>query len=159
MHFALIVKLLLLLVVANGTPVFVKKLLGDWWAQPGLMLADGRPLFGPSKTIRGVVLAVVATSAVAALIGLGWKLGAVVGVVAMASDLLSSFLKRRMGLPSSSMAFGLDHIPESLFPLLACRLMLPLGWLDIVVAVLAFLVGGLVLSPLLYKLNLRDRPY
>jgi CDP-2,3-bis-(O-geranylgeranyl)-sn-glycerol synthase len=162
MNFALIAKLLLLLVVANGTPVFVKKLLGNRWALPldgGIVLADGRPLFGPSKTVRGVVLAVLAASGVAVLIGLGWKVGAVVGAVAMASDLLSSFLKRRMGMPSSSMAFGLDHIPESLFPLLACRLMLPLGWLDISLAVLAFLIGGLVLSPLLYKLNFRDRPY
>ncbi len=162
MHFTLIVQLLVLLAVANGTPVAAKKILGDRWAWPldgGMVLADGRPLFGPSKTIRGIVLAVLATSGVAALIGLGWKVGALVGAVAMASDLLSSFLKRRMGMPSSSMAFGLDHIPESLFPLLACRLLLPLSAADIAVAALVFLVGGLVLSPLLYKLNLRDRPH
>jgi CDP-diglyceride synthetase len=162
MHVTLIVQLLVLLAVANGTPVVAKKILGDRWAYPldgGMVLADGRPLLGPSKTIRGIVLAVLATAGIAALIGLGWKVGAVVGAVAMASDLLSSFLKRRMGMPSSSMAFGLDHIPESLFPLLVCRLLLPLSGADIAVVAVAFVVAGLVLSPLLYKLNLRDRPH
>lgn len=162
MHIALFVQLLVLLGVANGTPVAAKKILGDRWARPldgGIMLADGHPLLGPSKTIRGIVLALLATAGMAALIGLGWKVGALVGAVAMASDLLSSFLKRRMGMASSSMALGLDQIPESLFPLLACRLLLPLGALDIGVTALVFVVGELVLSPLLYKLNLRDRPY
>ena len=43
---------------------------------------DGRPLFGPSKTL--------ATAGVAALLGLGWKIGALIGIAAMASDLLAS---------------------------------------------------------------------
>jgi hypothetical protein len=34
---------------------------------------------------------------------------------------LSSFIKRRLALVPSSQAIGLDQIPESLFPLLACR--------------------------------------
>jgi CDP-archaeol synthase len=162
MHFALILQLLVLLTVANGTPVAAKKILGDRWAYPldgRIVLADGRPIFGPSKTIRGIVLALLATSGVAALVGLDWKVGALVGAVAMASDLFSSFLKRRMGMASSSMALGLDQIPESLFPLLACRLLLPLSALDIGVTALVFVVGEIALSPLLYKLNLRDRPY
>jgi hypothetical protein len=79
--------------------------------------------------------------------------------VAMAGDLFSSFVKRRLGLPPSSMALGLDQIPESLFPLLACRLLLPLTWLDIGVAVVLFFVGELVLSRILFKLHVRDRPY
>jgi len=53
---------------------------------------DGKPLFGASKTIRGVVLAVAATTLVAPLVGLPWKIGALVAVFAMIGDLLSSFL-------------------------------------------------------------------
>ena len=75
----------------------------------------------------------------------------------MAGDLFSSFVKRRLHLVSSSMAMGLDHIPESLFPLLASRW--PLNILDIVAGVTIFVVGALALSPLLFKLNLRDEPY
>jgi CDP-2,3-bis-(O-geranylgeranyl)-sn-glycerol synthase len=77
----------------------------------------------------------------------------------MAGDLFSSFVKRRLHMASSSMAIGLDHIPESLFPLLASRLLLPVSMLEIVVGVTIFVVGGLVLSPILFKLNLRDEPH
>jgi CDP-2,3-bis-(O-geranylgeranyl)-sn-glycerol synthase len=77
----------------------------------------------------------------------------------MASDLLSSFAKRRLGLPPSSQAIGLDQIPESLFPLIAARLLLPLGALDIAIATMLFFAGELLLSRLLYKWHVRDRPY
>jgi CDP-2,3-bis-(O-geranylgeranyl)-sn-glycerol synthase len=82
-----------------------------------------------------------------------------VGVAAMAGDLFSSFTKRRLGLAPSSMALGLDQIPESLFPLLACRLLLPLSFFDVVAGVTLFFIGGLILSRILFRFNLRDRPY
>ncbi len=162
MHLVLIVQLLALLAVANGTPVIARKLLGDAFAYPldgGVLFFDGRPLFGPTKTVRGIVLAVTATIACAALIGLGWKLGAIVGGVAMASDLLSSFVKRRLGLSPSSMALGLDQIPESLFPLLAVSPLLPITIADIGLAVLLFFAGSLIVSRILFKLNVREHPY
>jgi hypothetical protein len=158
----LILELLILLAVANGTPVAAKLILGEAFARPldgGAHFVDGRPWFGPSKTIRGILLAVPATMAAAVLIGLGFVVGALAGTVAMAGDLCSSFVKRRLNLPSSSMAIGLDQIPESLFPLLACRLLLPLSLLDIAAATALFVVGELVLSRILFRLRLRDRPY
>ena len=115
-------------------------------------------LFGPSKTIRGIVVSLLATSICAAAMGLGWEVGILVATFAMAGDLFSSFVKRRLHLPSSSMAIGLDHIPESLFPLLASRWLLPLNILDIVVGVTIFVVGALILSPLLFKLNFATSP-
>jgi len=158
----LVLKLLVLLAVANGTPVFAKRLLGDRLARPldvGADFIDGRPLFGPSKTIRGIVLAFAATPLAAALMGLSWQLGVVVAALAVAGDLLSSFVKRRMGLPSSSMALGLDQIPESLLPLLGAWLFVPLSLLDVLVGVAAFFAGELILSRILFHLNLRERPY
>jgi hypothetical protein len=77
----------------------------------------------------------------------------------MAGDLFSSFCKRRLGLPSSSRASGLDQIPESLLPLLACRDLLGLTAADIAVCVVMFVAGEVVLSRLLYAFRLRDRPY
>jgi len=69
----------------------------------------------------------LATSICAALMGLGWEVGTLIATFAMAGDLFSSFVKRRLHLASSSMTIGLDHIPKSLFPLLASRLLLPLS--------------------------------
>ena len=158
----LVLELLILLTVANGTPVVAKRLFGRAFAQPldgGALFADGRPWFGPSKTIRGVVLATLATAAAAGVLGLGCKARALLGVVAMAGDLLASFIKRRLGLAPSSQAVGLDQIPESLLPMLAGRLFMPVTGLDIAVTTLLFFVGEVILSRLLYKWHVRDRPY
>jgi len=77
----------------------------------------------------------------------------------MAGDLFSSFLKRRMALPSGGKATILDQVPESLFPLLACRNALSLTAVDTVITVVLFFVIGIAASRVLYKLHLRERPY
>lgn len=158
----LILKLLILVTVANGMPVIIKKLLDhdfDLALDGGLNFFDGRRLFGPSKTVRGVVSAVLATTLCAMLMELEWFIGTVIGSVSMAGDLFSSFIKRRLKMPPSSMALGLDQVPESLFPLLVVQPMLTLSVMDIAAVVVVFSVGGLLISRLLYKLNIRDRPY
>ncbi len=162
MHPLLDLQLLILLAVANTAPLLGKRVLGDRLARPldgGLTFFDGRALFGASKTLRGVVLAVLATAAAGALVGLGWRIGALVGGGAMVGDVLSSFLKRRFGLKPSSQATGLDQVPESLLPLLACRAAVPLTVADIAVLVAVFFVGEVLFSRLFYRLGLRDRPY
>jgi CDP-2,3-bis-(O-geranylgeranyl)-sn-glycerol synthase len=153
---------LLLLALANGAPVIGKKLLGRRFAFPldgGLVFFDGRPLLGPSKTVRGIVLAIAATTLAAPLFGLDWRTGTLFGTIAMLGDLLSSFIKRRLALASSSRALGLDQIPESLLPLLVCRAALGLDGVEIAALVAAFLVLELLLSRLLYRLHVREQPY
>ena len=116
-------------------------------------------MFVYSKTVRGIVLAVLATTAAASLIGLRWNIGLLIGVFAMVGDLFSSFCKRRLGLPTSSRASGLDQVPEALFPLLGCRDLLSLTIADIGAGVALFFIGDVVASRLLYAIRLRDRPY
>ncbi len=162
MHELLVLKLLVLIAVANATPVAAKLIFGDAFAQPldgNAKFFDGRPLFGASKTVRGVLLAILVTAAAAPLLGFSFALGAVVGALAMAGDLFSSFIKRRLGRAPSSRAIGLDQIPESLFPLFGALFFLPLTIIDVAAVVFLFAAGELLLSPILYKLNLRDRPY
>jgi CDP-2,3-bis-(O-geranylgeranyl)-sn-glycerol synthase len=77
----------------------------------------------------------------------------------MAGDLFSSFLKRRLNFRPSSQALALDQIPESLFPMLACRDALSLTIPDIALGVAVFFIVELILSRLLYQVNLRDKPY
>jgi CDP-diglyceride synthetase len=162
MHPLTVAQLLILLTLANGTPVIAKKVLGERLAQPldgGVRFFDGRPLFGSSKTLRGIVLALVVTALGAPLIGLDWHVGLLVGATAMAGDLFSSFVKRRMGMAPSSRAIGLDQIPESLFPMLAGAGLYGLSVADIVAGVALFFIGEVVLSRVLYRMRLRDRPY
>ena len=111
------------------------------------------------KPYGGILLSVLVTAASAPFIGLDWKIGMAAGALAMTGDLFSSFCKRRMGLPAGGRATGLDQIPESLFPLLACRHTLSLTALDIAMVVAAFFLGEVLLSLLFYKFHLRERPY
>jgi CDP-2,3-bis-(O-geranylgeranyl)-sn-glycerol synthase len=153
---------MVLLAVANGTPVIAAKILGNNSALPldgNVILSDGKPLFGSSKTLRGVLLSILLTTACAPLIGLDWVVGSVVALAAMTGDLFSSFVKRRLGMSDSSQFTGLDQIPESLLPLLVCMFLLPLTLIDVAIATTIFFVGALVLSRILFKLNIRDRPY
>ena len=162
MHPVTLVQLLFTLMLANGTPVIAKKFLGSRFAYPvdgGVSFIDGRPVFGAAKTIRGVLVAVLACTAGAPVVGLDWTVGALVGATAMAGDLCSSFIKRRMNLQPHTMAIGLDQVPESLIPLFACREWLDLSGLDIVAGVALFFIGELGLSRLLFKARVRDRPY
>jgi hypothetical protein len=158
----LVSKVLFLLVVANGAPVLVKKALGDRLAFPldgGMTLRDGRPVFGRSKTVRGIVSSIIMTSLFSVLVGLTCFTGAVLSAAAMIGDLISSFLKRRMKIQPSGMALGLDQIPEALLPALAARWMLPVTPGDVALIVSIFCIGQILISPAFYALKLRDRPY
>src|SRR6202162_3336383 len=100
-----ILDVLILLMLANGTPLVAKKILGNRLSYPvdaNRRFADGKRLFGPSKTVRGVILAVLATTAGAVLLGFDWRIGVLLGSAAMIGDLFSSFIKRRCNMATSS---------------------------------------------------------
>lgn len=161
-HVLELAQALLLITVANGVPVLARRLLGDRWSWPldcGLVLRDGQRVFGRSKTIRGIVLAVLSSTLTAHALGVGAGVGIIAGLGAMTGDLVSSFTKRRMGLAPSSMAPGIDQVPESALPLLLLMDPLGLSALDLVLGVAVFWIGELVLSRLLFQIGMRDRPY
>src|SRR5437016_7971861 len=58
-------------------------------------------------------------------------------------------------LSASSQALGLDQVPESLFPMLACRDALSLTIADIALGVGIFFIGALILSRFLFRAHLR----
>lgn len=104
---------LALLIAANATPVLAARLLGKRWAAP----LHARRL-GAHKTWRGIVAGLLASTFAGALLPCGAALGAGVGALALAGDLASSFVKRRLRLPPGSAAPLLDQLPEALLPLL-----------------------------------------
>jgi CDP-2,3-bis-(O-geranylgeranyl)-sn-glycerol synthase len=157
-----IVQSLVLLIAANGAPVITSKLLGNRLARPidnGLYLSDGYRLFGDSKTWRGLFSALFLTTAMAILWGLEPLTGVLFGALTMTGDLLTSFIKRRRGHVESSRARGLDAVPESLLPLCLLKNSLALNLLDITQIVGLFFLIEEFVSPVLYKLNIRDQPY
>jgi CDP-archaeol synthase len=162
MHYVALAQALILISLANASPVIARRIFGGDYAAPvdgNARFFDGRPLVGPAKTIRGIVSSLLVTAAGAIPLGLQFWVGLLVASTAMAGDLLSSFLKRRLHLAASSKATGLDQIPESLFPLLACRSALSLSALDIAVACAIFFVWPSTFIASVFWLGLRDRPY
>jgi CDP-archaeol synthase len=151
-----------LLICANGAPVLLQNIAGNFCKLPidfGYQLADQRPLFGESKTWRGVIFSTLATSLLASFLGLSWVMGVGFALLAMSGDLLSSFIKRRLGYAPSSRCRWLDALPESLLPALIMQQSLHLSYADITCVVLLFFLLEVGFSPLLYRLHIRKRPY
>ena len=158
----LAIEILLLLFLANGTPIIAKKLLGSRLAYPldgGKNFIDGRPWFGRSKTIRGIISSLCITSIGAVLIGYSIQTGILFTAISLTGDLVSSFIKRRLDLPPSSRAPGLDQLPESIFPLLFCWSTLGLDIATAVIVVVVFVISEILLSKALFRLHIRERPY
>ena len=162
MQFTAIYQALIIIALANSAPVIGKMLLADLLGHPidrGVLWLDGRRLFGSSKTYRGVILSIAACVVGAPLLGVDVLVGAAAGASAMAGDLVSSFIKRRLAIEPSGRAMGLDQIPEALLPALALTSSLSLSVADIGIIVAAFWIGSVALSPFFHWLGLRDRPY
>jgi CDP-2,3-bis-(O-geranylgeranyl)-sn-glycerol synthase len=156
------IQCLLLLIIANGAPIVFRNLMGDrfnYSLDGGYLFVDGKPLLGSSKTLRGLVSAIVCTALVAWLMGLGLMIGAAFGFFSMLGDSLSSFIKRRLSLQPSDRLLGFDQIPEALLPLVILHNTLELGWAEITIIVCSFIVIELLLSRVLYKMKIRNRPY
>lgn len=156
------VQVLIIITVANAAPVVLSFLLGPRDGQPvdgGRRWRDGRRLFGSSKTVRGVIAAVVATTLVTALLGLPPLAGAAAGTLAMVGDLASSFTKRRLGLVPSSRFIGVDQVPEAFLPLLA---LVPLPIISPgsgIAAAALFVLLGPPTSWMLYRAGIRREPH
>ena len=153
---------LLLLLVANGTPLLARWWLASrcsWPLDGGLRFFDGRPLLGPTKSWRGVVAAILATALCTSLLGFSLGLGVQFALLAMAGDALGSFIKRRLSIAPQGRAVGLDQLPEALLPLWLLHHALGLGLTQVLLLVAIFTLLEMTLSPLLYRLHIRLRPY
>lgn len=150
------------MILANGAPVIAHVLFTESWNRPadfGHRFIDGRPWFGASKTLRGIVAALPVTGLAAMMLGYPLATGLLIAAGAMLGDLMSSFIKRRLDMPPSSMAPGLDQIPESLLPALLVGSQFGLTWQSTVGVVVAFIVLELVLSRILFVLKIRKHPF
>jgi len=156
-----ILQVLILVGVANAAPIVARELLGERLNRPldgGKTFIDGAPIFGSTKTVRGLLASLLMCAAGAAALGLSASFGAGFAAAAMLGDLVSSFIKRRMGVPSSSPVTGLDQIPEALFPTLAALPYLDLSALDVAIIVTLFFFLDIAMSPVLYRLKIRKVP-
>lgn len=155
-------QLLLLIIIANGAPIVARQLLNDSFdlaVDFGQKFPDRQPIFGASKTWRGIISALLVTSVTGWLMGYAPETGLLVAVYAVSGDLFSSFIKRRLSMPPSSMAPLLDQVPESLLPAFMLMNVFKLDYSTVSMLVLTFIVLELLLSHTLYKWGMRNTPY
>jgi CDP-2,3-bis-(O-geranylgeranyl)-sn-glycerol synthase len=137
---------LLLLIVANATPVVAAMLLRDRLAAPldfGVTLRDGTRVLGDHKTWRGLTAGVMACAIAAHLLGLTFAVGFAFGTLSLLADTAASFVKRRLRLAAGTEIPGLDQIPEALLPLWVLSAPLGIG-----------LPGGLLVTAVFLVLDI-----
>jgi hypothetical protein len=137
-----VVKIVVFLLWVNFLPPLANLFWRDRLATPvdgGVLWFDKRPIFGPNKTIRGIIASMLGGAAVFPLLGAAWWLAAITALLAMVGDLLSSFIKRRFNLASGKTVIVLDQIFESLFPSLFLGPFLALSAAQLLTIVLCFI--------------------
>lgn len=145
---------LALLVATNTAPVLAAWLLrarARWPIDGGVLLGDGQRLLGANKTWRGLLAAVLAGALVGPCLGLAPTQGALGGLLTIAGDAMSSFVKRRLRLPPGEWIPGLDQLPEAVLPLLVLWRPLGLDLLGFAAAVATFSVLDLIAARLSSK--------
>ncbi|MBS0299959.1 MAG: CDP-archaeol synthase [Proteobacteria bacterium] len=147
------IQLLLLIIIANGAPVLARMIFGNNLDLPvdcGVALPDGNPLFGSAKTWRGIVAALLMTSVAAVLLNYPLIIGFLIASYAVAGDLSSSFIKRRLSMMPSSKAPILDQVPESLLPAFMLMRTFALELPSILLLSFVFLIIDIVMTYMLY---------
>jgi len=149
--------------VANAAPVVLG---GGRPIDGGKKLSDGRPIFGPGKTIRGFIAGLVAGTVFAVLQGvalgfLGNYLlrGFLLSLGALTGDLLGSFIKRRVNLERGAPAPVMDQLGFVVVALLFASPALYLSWEVILTILILTLPIHLATNILGHKLKLKDKPW
>ncbi|VVC00410.1 CDP-archaeol synthase [uncultured archaeon] len=137
----------------------------------GAKFSDGRPVFGPGKTYRGLLAGVAAGTAASVIIWLAFPnetmlltssylgLGFLLSVGAVTGDLVKSFFKRRAGIEQGKDLFIVDQLDFVAGGVL-------FGWVFyapsaaemLVIAVLTIIVHRLS-NLIAFKFNLKKVPW
>ena len=153
-------KILILLWLVNLAPPLLAHYLDTRWDTPvdrHRLWLDGRELLGPHKTLRGLAAGIAAGLLVGLLLGLHWWAALAAAGLSMIGDLLSSFIKRRLQIPSGRNVAGLDQVLEGALPLLLLASVYGLGRWQVVLLLAVFCCGAYAGSWLLHEM-LRKRP-
>jgi len=150
------IQLLLLIIIANGAPVLVRIIFGDHLNSPvdlGFTLSDNHPVFGSSKTWRGIFAALLMASVAASLMNYPFVTGFLIASYAVIGDLSSSFIKRRFSMAPSSKAPLLDQVPESLLPAFMVMHTFNLEFSSVLWLSFVFLIIDMAMTYILYHLK------
>ena len=154
-------RLVLFLLIVNALPPLIALLSKGRFSQPldcGKTWLDGKRIFGRNKTIRGILAGIVGGTLLFPLLGQPISIAFTAALLAMLGDLSSSFIKRRMALPSGSEVAFLDQLFESLFPTIYLALVIPFGFFKAAVILFLFVIIAYLSSRIWSILTVADIP-
>ncbi|HET7673262.1 MAG TPA: CDP-archaeol synthase [Candidatus Saccharimonadales bacterium] len=167
--------------VANMTPIFAAKAPGlSKWNTPvdfGLKYR-GKPLFGPHKTVRGIVCGTIAGTLIFLLqtklyASYGWAVtisdgldysqltlwvGVLLSFGALLGDLVKSFFKRRVSVDSGKSWFPFDQIDYIIGGLLLSSIVVTLTHAQSAFIIVTWFILHLATSYIGYLLGLKKDP-
>ncbi|MDW8022000.1 MAG: CDP-2,3-bis-(O-geranylgeranyl)-sn-glycerol synthase [Nitrososphaerota archaeon] len=158
--------------IANASPVLGPRLFGRRTPiDRGILVWDGRRLFGDGKTFEGLITGILFGTIVGLILFSLNNPGAyrspfeplLLSIGTMIGDIFGSFLKRRLGLESGASAPILDQTGFAVFALFLGLLFYgPPSWFNVENLLLLLLITGilhLATNSAAYVLGLKDRPY
>jgi len=126
----------------NFLPPLTTIIFGERFSRPldgEKLWLDNKPIFGSHKTARGIIASIFGGIATSPLLGVSWWIAGTAALLAMTGDLTSSFVKRRLNIPSGRNIFFLDQIFESIFPAVFLKQYLPLNTLQVTTILVMFI--------------------
>jgi CDP-2,3-bis-(O-geranylgeranyl)-sn-glycerol synthase len=150
---------LLLVIVTNTAAWAAGRLIPTPWRVPvdgGAVLADHERVLGDHKTWGGLIAGAVACGAVTQLLQRTFLLGAAFGILSLAGDCGSSFIKRRLRLRPGMEVPLLDQLPEALVPLVSLARQLGLHPAQCLIVALEFSLLDFAAGRLRLLRRLRD---
>jgi CDP-2,3-bis-(O-geranylgeranyl)-sn-glycerol synthase len=161
LRFLQLVYLMLPVYLANMAPPFVKYWRG--WNRP-----ISRRWLGDHKTVIGFALGVaVAVAVTLAQSRINWAAGLVnydqwlalgfsCGCGALGGDALKSFIKRRLGIAPGQSWIPADQLDFVVGGLVGLSFFVALDLTDVIVILVASLVGDIVVNHMSFQLGIRD---
>lgn len=137
----------------------------------GAKLADGRPLFGQGKTVRGTIGGVAVGTTVGFLLNyffaanvsaffVDYKtLAFTMAIGAIAGDIVGSFLKRRLGVPPGTKAPFLDQLDFAIGGIIFGMIIYTPTFVELVFAAALTIVVHRLSNFVAYKLKLKKVPW
>src|SRR3989344_4567788 len=152
--------------IANMVPVFARKI--PWHTPLDFgKTFRGRRIFGDHKTIRGLIVGIVAGT----LLGVGisqlywpfefspvlWSILASTG--ALLGDAIKSFFKRQIGIASGQSWMPFDQIDYSIGALTLGSIVYFPGWLSCAIVILVSAIGHIAVNHFAYYTRIRGEKW
>lgn len=156
--------------VANCTPIIAAKIpVLKHWSYPidFYKTFRGKRILGDHKTIRGLVIGILAAIATVAIQQYIYKVVAINPIVfgtscaigALGGDMIKSFFKRQIGIASGKKWFPFDQIDYIIGGILATSFFVTLSFFQYTLITIVWFILHIIFSKIGYFLKLKSVPY